>query len=192
MDKLGVINLALLKVALPLAANLEDCDYNASMIFDNVADQNLKLHAWGFAQKFAILEEARSTPAFGYPYAYLKPADCVRIIDVRQDNDLRAPRARMSPEGALVFTTARPCYARYVWRCLDPQYWPADFTDAVACHIACEIAGLSGEKIALVPQLYQLYTVSVSKAMANDAREVTDRVPLDESLYRARSQGQQG
>ncbi len=187
MDKLGIINLALLKCALPLAANLEDCDYNASVIFDNVAEQNLNLHAWGFAQKFAVLATASSSP-MGYAYAYLKPADCVRIIDVRQANDLRAPKARFSSEGSLVYSNARPCYARYVWLCLNPALWPSDFSDAVATQIAYEIAGLSGEKIALVPQLYQLYSASIARAMANDAREETERVPLDESLYAGRAQ----
>lgn len=186
MDKLKVINLALLKCALPPAANLEDCDYHAESIFDNVAEQNLRLHAWGFAQKFCQLEPASAAPVFGYKYAYLKPADCVRLIDVRQDGDLRAPRARSSSQGALVCTNASPCYARYVWLMLDPKFWMPDFTDAVACQIAYEIAGLSAEKLSLVPQLYNLYAASIARAMANDAREETERVPLDESLYQGR------
>lgn len=189
MNKLSVINLALLKCALPPAANLADCDYHAESIFDNVAAQNLRLFAWGFAQKFAALARASSEPVFGYSHSYLKPADCVRIIDVRQDKDLRAPKARFSSQGALVYTNADPCYARYVWLLLDPQYWTPDFTDAVACQIASEIAGLSAEKLSLVPQLYQLYTASISRAMANDAREETERVPLDESLYGSRAGG---
>lgn len=189
MDKLAVINMALLKTALPLAANLEDCDYNASMIFDNVVDQNLKLHAWGFAQKFAVLEAAKSEQPFGYSQVYLLPADCVRLIDVRQVNNIRAPRACYTRRGNLVSTNAQPCYARYIWRCHKPEDWPADFTDAVACNIACQIAGLSAEKISLVPQLFQLYVDSVNKAMANDAREATERVPYDESLYGRPAQG---
>lgn len=186
MDKLSIINMALMKCALPLAANLDDCDYNASLIYDNVAEQNLRLHPWGFAQKFARLEPSVSAPVFGYKKSYLKPADCVRLIDVRQDDDLRAPKARFSSQGALVYTNASPCYARYVWLMLDPQYWMPDFADAVACQIACEIAGLSAEKLALVPQLYQLHAASISRAMTNDAREETERVPLDDSLYAGR------
>lgn len=186
MDKLGVINMALMKCGLPLAASLNDVDYNAGMTFDIIAEQNLKLHAWGFAQKFAQLTEAAATPEHGFELAYLKPADCVKMIDIRQSKDLRAPKARYVASGPLVLTNAKPCYARYVWLLLDPNHWPGDFTDAVACHIACQIAPLSAEKISMAPQLFQFYQAALAQAMANDAREETSRVPLDDSLFAGR------
>ncbi|MCM1237029.1 MAG: hypothetical protein NC489_43695 [Ruminococcus flavefaciens] len=190
MDKLGVINLALLKTALPLAAALGDCDWNAGYIFDHVAEQSLRAHAWGFAQKFVILEPASVKPAHGYAHAYVLPADCVKMIDVHCSSDLRSPDARFQAVGRSVYTHVDPCYARYVYRELNPENWPADFCDAVACQIAYEIAALSAEKAGMVPQLMQMWQLSLARAMANDAREETERVPLDESLYASRQSGQ--
>lgn len=186
MNKLEVINFALMKCGLPLAATLTECDYNAGLIFDNDALIDLESHAWGFAQKFAVLEKAATPPLFGKQFAYLRPNDCVRLIDVRAEKNLRAPKGTFVKEGEKIYADVNPCYARYVWRCLDPTFWPAYFCDVVAAHIACDIAALSAEKMALVPQLYQLYSASLNRAMANDAREETERVPLDDSLFAGR------
>lgn len=191
MDKLGVINLALMKCGLPLAASLEDCDYNAATIFEIIAEQNLKMHAWGFAQKYAVMDQALAPPAHGFSYAYLIPADCLKFVDCRASADLRAPRARYARSGGQIFTNVKPCYARYVFLQNDPEFWPADFTDAAAAHIACQIAPLSAERASLAPQLFQFYQAAIAQAMLNDAREETERVPLDESLYASRAGGDQ-
>ena len=41
-DKLEVINNALMKIGLPLAASLEDCDWNAATVYDLVVEQILR------------------------------------------------------------------------------------------------------------------------------------------------------
>lgn len=190
-DKLLVINKALLKVGLPLAANLEDCDWNAKLVYENVTEQLLRGFAWGFAQKFEKLTNGTASPTHGYRYSYALPAGCLRVIDVRQENDSGAPKARYVLTGRALFTNVSPCYLRYVDKVLEPANWPPDFTDAVASHIAVEIAALSGEKIGLVPQLVQLANIALAEAQMNDARENTERVPLNDSLYAMRSGGGQ-
>lgn len=188
MTRLEIINHALLKVGLPLAAGLDDCDWNANFVFDAGAEQALRAHAWGFAQRLAVLERLAQAPAFGFSHAYRMPEDCIRVVEVRPGNDLRSPRARFICQGRQVLTNAAPCNARYTARALDPEIWPADFANAAACKIACEIAALSAEKTQLVPQLIQLYQLSLAEAMGADAREETSRVPLDESLYAIRGE----
>lgn len=188
MTKLQIINNALLKVALPPAATLEDCDWNASSVFATCAEQALRAHAWGFAQAYAALERKAAPPAFGFSHAYAMPEDCVRVIDVRPGAEIRSPKARFVVQGRDVLTNASPANTRYVRRELNPENWPDDFANAVSCRIAAEIAGLSGEKIALIPQLMQMYQIAINQAMAADAHEETERVPLDESLYAARAE----
>ena len=186
MDKLQLINSALLKTGLPPAATLNDCDWNASAVFSLAAEEALRTHAWSFAMRYATLERS-SAPPFGFDYAYRMPEDCVSVVDIRPTQDLRSPKARFVTRGRDIFTNASPCNARYTGREMDISIWPPDFCNAVATRIAAEIAGLSAEKMALAPQLLQLYQIAINEAIKNDAREETERVPLDESLYAGRS-----
>lgn len=187
--KLDVINAALMKVGLPLAADLNDCDWNASLIFDSVTEQALRSFAWGFASRYEVLKEAAQVPAFGFHRAYLMPADCLRVIDVRCGTDLRSPKARFSISGKLVYANVSPCNCRYVGREMNPANWPNDFADAVAARIAAEIANLSAQTMSMTPNLIQLHQLSLAQAQAADATETTERVPLDESILAAREGG---
>lgn len=186
MDKLTIINKALLKTGLPLAAALNDCDWNAAMIFDSATHECLRSYPWGFAQEFAALGKG-DAPAHGFEYSYPLPADCVRVIDLHCQFDLRSPRARKTVVGRKIFANVSPCYLRYVSSRTPVSTWPADFCDAVACRIAMEIAPLSAQTVALTPQLAQLYQLALATAQASDARETTERVPLDVNIYAARA-----
>ncbi len=54
-NKLEVINNALMKIGLPLAASLEDCDWNAATVYDLVVEQILRSFNWGFAGVFTVI-----------------------------------------------------------------------------------------------------------------------------------------
>lgn len=192
VDKLGVINRALLKVGLPLAAAVNDCDWNASLVFENVVEELLRGFPWGFAQEYAVLQKSNANPPHGWEHAFALPDDCMRVIDVRCQSDLRSPKARYALSGRRIFCNVLPCNVRYVRRELDPALWPPDFLDAAACRIAVEIAALSAENMGLVPQLMQLFNLSLGQAQLADAREQTERVPFDNSIYAARQQPAQG
>lgn len=185
--KLSIINAALMKVGLPLAADLSDCDWNAGSIYDAVAEQVLRSFPWGFATRFAVLARDIADPAFGFRHAYAMPPDCLRVVDVRCGEDLRSPRARFVVSGKLIYANVSPCNARYVARDKDPANWPTDFADAVAARIAAEIANLSAQTMSMTPNLIQLYQLSLAQAQAVDATETTERVPLDESILAARA-----
>ncbi len=186
MTKLDVINNALMKVGLPLAANENEEDWNASTIFQTVAEQALRSFPWGFATKFAVLAQNSNTPAHGFRHAYTIPTDCLRIVDVRQHDDLRAPKGRFVVSGKLLYANVSPCNARYVARDLDPDNCPGDFCDAVSARIAAEIANLSAQTASLTPGLLQFAQLSLAQAQAIDSTETTERVPLDESILLSR------
>ncbi len=188
MDKLTLINMALMKCGLPLAASLNDCDWNAQLMFEQCAGEALVSHAWGFAQKSATLVMDPESPQFGYNYRYRMPEDCLRVLDVRAEHDSRAPKGRFRVQGRYILTNANPCHARYIGRFLDPGDWPPMFCNAVAARIAQEIAGLSAENMAMVPQLLQAYKLALTEAQLMDARESTERVTLDVSVHEQRQQ----
>ena len=183
MDRLGVINRALMKTGLPLAASENDCDWNAASIFEDVACELLRSHPWGFATRGATLSR-EAEPGQGYNYSYKLPDDCLRAIDVRSQHDSRAPKGRFAIEGRRLLTNLYPANVRYVKKILDPGEWPLDFANAVAARLAVEIAALSAESMNIVPQLTQLAQVAYAQAQLSDARESTERVRLPEQLTR--------
>lgn len=192
MDKLKVINMALMKTGLPLAASLSDCDWNASLIFDVTAEELLRGYAWNFATRLATLPEADEPPPFGFARAFILPDDCAAVIDVRSSHDLRAPRSRFTRNGSQLFTQEAPCNIRYVSASVPPEQWPPDFARACASRIAAEIASLSAEKASLAPQLIALHAKELADAQAADARESGERIPLDMSFMTARGAYREG
>lgn len=108
MTLLDVINAALLKVGLPLAATLEDCDWNARFVFDNVVNRLLRGYAWGFAQKLAVLNPMPNDPCFAYKYRYQLPDDNLRVVDVHNCQNLRSPKATYMMEGKFLLTNVSP------------------------------------------------------------------------------------
>lgn len=188
MDRLDIINLALLKVGLPLAAALDDCDWNANFTFDKCVEEVLRSYSWGFAQKFESMG-AGGAPAFGFTKTFPLPADFVRAIDVHKFHDLRSPKARFQIKGKQLCSNVSPCYLRYVTKDVEPDDFPPDFTDAVACRIAMEITPLSAQSSTIVPRLAQLYQLALATAQATDARENHERVPYDCNILAARAGG---
>ena len=186
--KLEIINNALMKVGLPLADSLSDVDWNAQTIYETAARQALRSFAWGFAMKYKKLTAASTAPTHGFSKSYSMPEECLRVLDVRSSEDIRAPKARFAISGRLIYTNASPCCARYVSDVIsDPESWPDDFADAVSCKIAAEIANLSAQTATLTPGLLQMYQLALAQAQAIDSTETNERVPLDESILATRT-----
>lgn len=186
MDRLTVINRALMKAGLPLAASLADCDWNANTIFEDVVDELLRAHPWGFATVFEVFPEPERLPSHGFNFGYLMPDMWMRTVDVRAEHDLRSPKARYVMSGRRLYCNVKPANVRYVRRTWIPDDWTPDFANAVEARLAAEIVALSGESMGLVPQLTQLAQIALDQARLTDARETTERVPLPESIYASR------
>ena len=137
---LPIINGALLKIGLPMAAALDDATWGAIDRFENVAKQVFRSFVWGFATKYASLtaNSQANQPVHGWTYAYTIPEDCQRIIDIHNTKDLRQPKSRFCICNNMLLTNATPCYARYVGYIADCALWPADFADAVSALLAAQ------------------------------------------------------
>lgn len=186
MDQLGIINKALLKCGLPMAAALNDCDWNAAFVFESASHECLRSFAWNFATDFQALKQ-QGQPSFGFTKAYALPEDCVRVIDVHCAHDLRSPKARYAIRGRSLYAQITPCYLRYITNSIPCEDWPPDFVDVVAARIATEIAPLSAQTMSMTPMLVNLYEVRMKEAQAVDAREGAERVPLDQNILLARA-----
>lgn len=178
MTKLDIINNAMLKCGLPLAASLEDADYNAMQVYEVSVDEALSTYAWSFARAHRKLELAENAADFGNRHAYHLPDDYISMIDCRSKGDLRSPKAQeVERAGKYIYCQINPCFLRYTRRVTDPDEWSSSFAEAVSALIAVKICALSAEKIQLQPQLLQAYTLQLSIAQARDARETHTRLP---------------
>lgn len=189
MDRLSIINRALMKCGLPYAAALSDCDWHADDVFDSCVEEVLRSYTWNFAMVLTPLGQSAQPPC-GFTKGYVLPDDCVRVVDARCCQDLRAPRLRhVQVRGRKLYCQQSPCYLRYISKDVGIEEWPPDFADAVACRIAMEIAPLSAQTMALTPQLTQMYNLALGHAQAADAHEVCERVPHDVNIMAARGDG---
>lgn len=186
MQKLDIINMALLKCGLPLASSIDDCDWNAAFVYNNCLNEVLRSHAWSFALTYAKLSQEAAAPLFGKRYAYKLPSDCLKVLDIRNNWSTGAPRAEFIKAGEIIYTNASPCNLRYIRNCEDPNAWPPDFANSVAGRIAYEIAGLSAEKMGLIPQLMQTYIAGLQMAITADSQETFVRMPRSNNLLDAR------
>lgn len=187
MDKLAIINHALMACGLPLSASLADCDWNASIAYPLIHGKMMTGYNWNFATRLKQLEEVENEVSFGYTHCYRLPRDFMRLIDCRRVFDLRAPAVQGRVMQRFYCSNSRPCNMRYIAR-VPEELWPDDFCLALSSGIAAHIAGLSAEKLGLVPTLTQLYQKNLLEAQAADASQCTERMPMDMTLWNVRQQ----
>lgn len=181
MDDLTLINKALLRCGLPLAAAVADADWNASFILATVKEELLRCHAWSFARKIEPLAQSTQS-THGWLKTYELPSDCLKVVDIHATADVRAPKARYEIVAGRLACNIVPCYLRYVSDDVGVGSYPPDFANAVAYKVAERIAPLSGQSTQLAQVIAQDAEVALQKAMVADSQEGFDRVPLDRDI----------
>lgn len=116
-------------------------------VFELRRDKLLRTYAWNFAMKRASLPALDDGPAWGYTYAYQKPSDCLRFVQV---NDYfcipslvnYAAGVDSEPyriEGQTIATDfAAPLKVRYIRRVSNSGEFDACFIEAFAADLAFE------------------------------------------------------
>ena len=112
--KVEVCNRALLKIGASLISDPAESSAQARVLaalFDSVARQELRKHAWSFAMSRALLPALVTAPTWGYVNAFQLPSDCLRVVyigDAYFDPTLRGADAGDKPpyliEGRLLLT----------------------------------------------------------------------------------------
>jgi hypothetical protein len=148
-DRLSLYNGALTVLGERRLASLTE-NRTSRHKLDDVWDNNLVKRVlqhgqWNFAARSVKLEASLSvTPAFGYQFAYDKPIDFIRTMQVGHDEYFEQPITRYSDEAKFIFTDEDEIYFQYVssdsqWG-LDFSLWPENFTEYVEHYIAYKVA----------------------------------------------------
>lgn len=145
VSDVSICNLALARVGQSVIVNLNDTDRLARLCklhYEAKRDALLRSYRWTFAMARASLPTNLPAPAFGYTNAYLIPTDCLRVVEIDdQDTELEwdPPRWEME-QGRILTDLAAPLKVRYIKRVDDPTAFDASFADALAAYLALYFA----------------------------------------------------
>lgn len=183
-SKLSIYNGALTILGeRPLASLTDDLEarYKCDDVWDNdFVKRVLEMGQWNFAARTVELTYSPSvTPSFGYVYAFDKPIDFVRTMQICQDEYMTQPLTHYSDESKFWFADLEDIYAQYV--SFDTQFggdfslWPYNFTEMAEHYMAFKLAprltGMDFDSI----ELEAKWKRWLAEAKATDAMEAATK-----------------
>lgn len=148
-DKLGLYNDALRECKQRRLVSLtEDTPprYHLDGVWDGGGvDHCLQQGLWNFAIRTVQIDyEPSIEPDFGYSYAFQKPADFIRLVQISSNGEFNPPLNRYEDERGYWWSEYETIYVRYVSN--DSEYggdlslWTPAFADFVGLYFAVKIA----------------------------------------------------
>ena len=150
-SKIAIVNRALVKLgSATIRSFTEDSKQArlATVLYDDVRDQELARHVWKFAlYRRSLPEVVNDDPRGPYRYAYGKPTDWLTTVWIGTEK-LGTPEAAAligdedwSHEGEFILSNrAPPLPLQYIRRITDPTRYHVLFIEALACRLAMEMA----------------------------------------------------
>jgi hypothetical protein len=124
----------------------------------------LRAHYWNFAIVRIELAQSSIAPNHGYQYKFALPSDCLRVIQVYQNNDYKL-------ENGFIVTNTDRVKLKYVADIKDTTYWSADFTELMVDKLKAEIAFSVTRDKDLVQLSHQILNAKLAQANWTDASE---------------------
>ena len=131
---------------------------------------------WTFATKRAALTPLAASPDFGYNYQFLVPSDSLRILGVYDPSQSGNPRPETISyviEENMIQCDLASIHIRYTFDQTNTTRFSALFGQALAAHIAANIATSLTESSTKQADMLLLYEDKVSKAAASDGTQGT-------------------
>ncbi len=157
-----------------------------SLHYDIALDAMLRAYPWRFARKVEALAELTLDWEQRWAYRYRYPIDCLKIIRLVPDIDIRHEINPLIHElrGASIYSDLTPVYLEYTARITDPTLFPPDFTDALSWELAFRIAAPLTADREMRKDAFEMsrsLMAAASMADANESPETSDR----ESVFAA-------
>lgn len=197
-DKLSLYNGALEILGSRRLSALTD-NVESRRVLDDIWDRGaldacLEQGLWNFAKRSVMATYSPSiTPPFGYTYAFSRPTDYVRLMQISSDENFTEPYLLYSDEGGYWFMNIDTIYISYVSNDSsfggDYSLWPQTFCRFVEAYLAFRgrerIAkgGISEDRVIAI------LNDARTEARSKDAMEDPTRFLPTGSWRRARSAG---
>lgn len=139
----------------------------------------LESHPWSFASRRALLAE-KATDPWGWVYAYVTPADAIRIVSVlpataRNDSKSEYYDTLTDADGqVIIVTNLAEASALYTFLVNNPAQFPPLFVDALSWLLASYLAGpiIKGDAgDAKARSCYQMYLMTLGQARSSNANQ---------------------
>ena len=144
-------------------------------VYDEARRDLLNLHNWNFAAVRVQLTASATAPAFGWDYAYILPADFIRLISVHpHDDDDAGVEYRLefqSSDDRVLLSNSNQIYIRYVHDLDDANVMSAAFRDVLAWRLAREFAGALSKSAAAADSASNELRRALSRAKSIDGVE---------------------
>lgn len=146
-------------------------------------DEVLRSHPWNFAMKRMELAAVTTAPVWGYDVAYALPSDCLRVWQL----DLSHSTTRWKVEArTIVADQSAPLNILYIAQITDTALFDAQFSAALACRIAADLALPITSSAALRKAMLEEYETRIRAARGTDATEGLADVPYADMFIEAR------
>lgn len=192
MTQLELCNVALAHLGEARIEAINDDTVTAracALHYGPVRDEVLRSHRWNFAIGRAQLVEA-TAPAFGWARAFTLPADCLRALEINDNEVGDWISETWAIEGRQVLTNAAAVNLVYVRNVCDAALTDPLFAQAFALKLAAALSetirGATGKTGDLL-QLYDARTAPLARRIdANEGRRRKGLLPLNSLFVRAR------
>ncbi len=167
-SKTDLANDALGQIGQTFITNIDDDTETSNLVkrfLDEARDAVLREHNWGFARKRVELA-ATTTPVYDWNYAYVLPADNLRIIRLGVSDDI--PYAI---EGNTLVSNDATAFVLYIRKVEDTNLWDAMFYQLVSTLLASKLAMPLASSYKMASDLYSLYQSKLLDAQAVDRQE---------------------
>ncbi len=149
------------------------------IFYDVNLEEILRDYHWPFATRIETLAQVEEDPNDEWGFSYRKPANCVRLKRLlsgsRNDNRQSEVKYRIigDDDGDLILTDIDDAQCEYTVLVSNPNFWPADFCQAVAAKLATLIAPTvcGADPFKRGTYAMGLFNYYVTKAGANAANE---------------------
>jgi hypothetical protein len=127
----------------------------ASNLYDSTRDDLLRSHPWNCAVKRVALAPDVAVPEFGYSAQFTLPADCLRILQVGDDDE----DVDYKLESGKIMASGTVLNLRYIWKNTSESTWDAMLVKAMELKMAAAMA----------------YPITMSASMAQVQQELLER-----------------
>lgn len=186
----GVVNLSLRAIGAERISDLATDTSIRGVQLQDLYEQGvrflLRRGDWSFAQKRVQLTEDTAAPPAGWDNQFPLPTDWIRTVSVSPYDDdqgrgympyeMSIVEPAVSPDdaGRKIWCNSSTCWLRYVYdqtAAGDPAYWPPDFIEAVAEHLAVKLIEAKVKSTVSKEDKKKDARRSLAIAMSNDGIE---------------------
>jgi hypothetical protein len=157
--------------------------------YDSSRKAVLEEREWTFAVSRVKLTPLSDAPLFGYDYKFLLPPNLLKItgvFDPRHTNLKNPPVIKYVREGNEILSDLNEVHVKFIIDLVNTNRFSALFDQAVAAHIAYNIAVPLTESAKQQERMFLLYENNLYKAISSDSLQGSNEKLETSQLENAR------